>query len=81
MAKDANQSRGGKPPSLDSRLSDVERELVWAQQAVRVLCEALLVPMEEARRAKILALLASMSDSGRGARKQAPNADHGQQSF
>ena len=70
MAVDANKSRGGKAPSLGSRLSDVEAEFVLQSRFLRGLCEALLVPQPELERAKILALLATMSDTGRGARLQ-----------
>ncbi len=70
MAKDANQSRGGKAPSLDSRLLEAEVSVVFLQAFCRNLCEALLVELDDSRRSKILALLATMSDTGRGARAQ-----------
>ncbi len=68
MGTDRNRPEAAKPPSIRSRLDDVERELEQSLIATRSLCEALLASDEPMKRAKLLALQAAMSDSGRGAR-------------
>ena len=71
MGKDTNRRSGGeKPPSFFSRVEEAEQAIVWSQQAIRILCDALLTEQDEARRAKLLALLGSMEETGRGARRQ-----------
>jgi len=70
MGKDGNYRLGAKPLSFNSRIADLEHEALAAACSVRALCEALLVEPEPMRRAKILAILAAMSDLGRGARAQ-----------
>ncbi len=72
MGVDSNRREGAKPPSLTSRLDDVEREFVILYQLLRQFGDVLenedLLPAQ--RRAKVLALLAILSDTGRGARAQ-----------
>jgi len=70
VGRDANNRGGQKPVSTSSRVVDLEQQVVWIFASMRVLCETLLVEPEPLRRAKILALLATMSDTGRGARVQ-----------
>ena len=70
MGVDRNRREAQKPPSFDSRIRELieETEMQWV--ALRQLCGALLVEDSVFRRAKLLAVSAAMSETGRGARKQ-----------
>ena len=77
MAIDSNRREASKPPSAQSRITDLEREAVAHAQAFRTLVEGLLHTEPAAQRATLLALRAALSESGRGAKPQRAMASRG----